>query len=130
MSNQERKLYDQKVYESLTDEQLEAKRERQRKYFEKHLKKGSCIHVVRDHHHPNWMSNLTDCGYIDNFQRRVWNQIKEENLCRIAYRVSPRRKVCAVWKSELYAEFCQHRFKYIDKGSEKGPRCQDVVTRV
>ena len=39
MSNQERKLYDQKVYENLTDEQLEAKRERQRDYFEKYLKK-------------------------------------------------------------------------------------------
>ena len=40
MSKQERKLYDQKVYESLTDEQLEAKRERQRDYFEKYLKKN------------------------------------------------------------------------------------------
>ena len=39
MSNQERKLYDQKVYKNLTDEQLEAKRERQRDYFEKYLKK-------------------------------------------------------------------------------------------
>ena len=39
MSNQELKLYDQKVYKNLTDEQLEAKRERQRDYFEKYLKK-------------------------------------------------------------------------------------------
>ena len=39
MSNQERKLYDQKVYENLTDEQLEAKRERQKDYFKKYLKK-------------------------------------------------------------------------------------------
>ena len=40
MSNQERKLYDQKVYENLTEEQLEAKRERQRDYLEKYLKKN------------------------------------------------------------------------------------------
>ena len=32
MSKQERKFYDQKVYENLTEEQLEAKRERQLKY--------------------------------------------------------------------------------------------------
>ena len=35
MSNQERKLYDQKVYENLTDEQLEAKKQRQRDYYKK-----------------------------------------------------------------------------------------------
>jgi hypothetical protein len=35
MSNQERKLYDQKVYENLTDEQLEEKKQRQRDYYEK-----------------------------------------------------------------------------------------------
>ena len=35
MSNQEKKLYDQKVYESLTEEQLEAKKQRQRDYYEK-----------------------------------------------------------------------------------------------
>ena len=40
MSNQERKLYDQKVYENLTDEQLEAKRKRQRDYYDKYLKKN------------------------------------------------------------------------------------------
>ncbi len=33
MSNQERKLYDQKVYENLTDEQLEAKKQRQKDYY-------------------------------------------------------------------------------------------------
>ena len=40
MSKQERKLYDQKVYENLTEEQLEEKKERQRDYFEKYLKKN------------------------------------------------------------------------------------------
>ena len=40
MSNQERKLYDRKVYENLTEEQLEAKRKRQRDFFEKYLKKN------------------------------------------------------------------------------------------
>ena len=40
MSNQEQKLYDRKVYENLTEEQLEAKRERQRDFFEKYLKKN------------------------------------------------------------------------------------------
>ena len=40
MSNQERKLYDRKVYKNLTEEQLEAKRERQRDFFEKYLKKN------------------------------------------------------------------------------------------
>ena len=40
MSNKERKLYDRKVYENLTEEQLEAKRERQRDFFEKYLKKN------------------------------------------------------------------------------------------
>ena len=35
MSNQERKIYDQKVYENLTDDQLEAKRKRQKDYYEK-----------------------------------------------------------------------------------------------
>ena len=40
MSNQERKLYYQKVHESLTDEQLEAKRERQRDYYDQYLKKN------------------------------------------------------------------------------------------
>ena len=40
MTNQERKLYDRKVYENLTEEQLEAKRERQRDFFEKYLKKN------------------------------------------------------------------------------------------
>jgi len=40
MFKQERKLYDQKVHESLTDEQLEAKRERQRDYYDQYLKKN------------------------------------------------------------------------------------------
>ena len=40
MSNQERKLYDRKVYKNLTEEQLEAKRERQRDFFKKYLKKN------------------------------------------------------------------------------------------
>ena len=40
MSNQERKLYDRKVYEDLTEEQLDAKRKRQRDFFEKYLKKN------------------------------------------------------------------------------------------
>tara|TARA_B100000989_G_scaffold97044_1_gene70650 strand:+ start:481 stop:1026 length:546 start_codon:yes stop_codon:yes gene_type:complete len=40
MSNQERKLYDRKVYENLTEEQLEAKRQRQRDFYEKYLKKN------------------------------------------------------------------------------------------
>ena len=35
MSNHEKKLYDQKVYKNLTDEQLEAKKKRQKKYYEK-----------------------------------------------------------------------------------------------
>ena len=35
MSNHERKLYDQKVYENLTDEQLEDKRERQKVYYKR-----------------------------------------------------------------------------------------------
>ena len=35
MSNQERKLYDQKVYENLSDEQLEEKKQRQRDYYKK-----------------------------------------------------------------------------------------------
>jgi len=39
MSNQERKLYDQKVYENLTDEQLEDKRKRQKDYYDKYFKK-------------------------------------------------------------------------------------------
>ncbi len=40
MSNQERKLYDQKVYENLTDEQLEAKKKRQKDYYEKIVEKS------------------------------------------------------------------------------------------
>ena len=40
MSNQDRKLYDRKVYENLTEEQLEAKRQRQRDFYEKYLKKN------------------------------------------------------------------------------------------
>lgn len=39
MSNRGRKLYDQKVYENLTDEQLEDKRKRQRDYYDKYFKK-------------------------------------------------------------------------------------------
>ena len=35
MSNQERKLYDQKVYENFTDKQLEAKKQRQKDYYKK-----------------------------------------------------------------------------------------------
>ncbi len=34
-SDQEKKLYNQKVYENLTEEQLEAKKQRQRDYYEK-----------------------------------------------------------------------------------------------
>ena len=40
MSDKERELYDKKVYANLTEKQLEAKRERQRDYFEKYLKKN------------------------------------------------------------------------------------------
>ena len=35
MSDKERELYDKKVYENLTDQQLEDKRERQKKYYNK-----------------------------------------------------------------------------------------------
>ena len=42
MSNQERKLYDKEIYKKIKSdpEQLEAKRERQRDFFEKYLKKN------------------------------------------------------------------------------------------
>ena len=39
MSNRGRKLYDQKVYENLTDEQLEDKRKRQKDKYYKYFKK-------------------------------------------------------------------------------------------
>mgnify|MGYP001214993708 FL=1 len=39
MSDKERKLYDKQVYESLTDKQIEEKRERNKKYLEKLKKK-------------------------------------------------------------------------------------------
>jgi len=40
MSNQERKIYDQKVYENLTEEQLEAKKQRQKDWYEKITEKS------------------------------------------------------------------------------------------
>jgi hypothetical protein len=35
MTDKERELYDKRVYENLTDQQLEDKRERQKKYYNK-----------------------------------------------------------------------------------------------
>ena len=39
MSNRERKLYDQKVYKNLNDEQLEAKKQRQKDYYKRIIEK-------------------------------------------------------------------------------------------
>ena len=75
------------------------------KSFEK-----SCTHIAQYHHRQNRMSDLTDCVYVDNFQRVVWNRFKKENLCRIAYRILPRRKVHAIYKSDLYTKFRQQLF--------------------